>query len=363
MTIFVRHQSPPPLAEIARRRLLALSGLPSSPPGPAEAAPPEEPAMDEHASGRAAAAPASGTPGATVNEGGPAPGTGPDTGVRGTAPGSGGPAADADGPDDDGVEAGTGGRRARGGAAARPGPPGPSPGRPVASRLRDAVADHVPLPLRAARWDLPARALGALALILAGGIAWSLVHLWRSQPEPVAPARVPVVATGIRAGPAPPAALPSTGPPASPALIVVHVAGKVRHPGIVRLPAGSRVIDALAAAGGPAQGVDLTSLNLARLLTDGEQVLVGVAAGAGSGAGQQAVGTGPPPSGAGGLVDLNTATLEQLEQLPGVGSVLAQRILDWRAQHGRFTSIDQLREVSGIGERRFTDLKHRVRVS
>jgi competence protein ComEA len=130
----------------------------------------------------------------------------------------------------------------------------------------------------------------------------------------------------------------------------------VRHPGLVRLPAGSRVDDAVRAAGGAVPRTDLTGLNLARILVDGEQIAVGIAVRV------------PPPgtsgsSGAGaGLINLNSATAEQLDSLPGIGPVLAQRILDWRTEHGRFISVDQLREVSGIGEAKFADIRGLVTV-
>ena len=139
------------------------------------------------------------------------------------------------------------------------------------------------------------------------------------------------------------------------------VTGRVRRPGVVTVPAGARVIDALRAAGGPLPGADLALLNLARKLADGELVVVGVP-GAAPGAG----GAGDPPGqgapGAGGAVSLNTATLEQLDGLPGVGPVLAQRILDWRSTNGPFTSVDQLRDVVGIGESKFAQIKDRVTV-
>jgi competence protein ComEA len=168
------------------------------------------------------------------------------------------------------------------------------------------------------------------------------------------------------------------GPPSG--SVTVHVVGQVRKPGVVRLPAGSRVADALAKAGGAMKSADLGAVNLARVLVDGEQVRVprpgevlaqpGTAGGAGAvGAGGSGPGgSGPGGSGAGGagpaggLVDLNTATAAELEQLPGVGPVLAQRILDWRTEHGRFTSVDELGEVSGIGDKIFAQLQPKVTV-
>ena len=148
--------------------------------------------------------------------------------------------------------------------------------------------------------------------------------------------------------------------------VVVHVVGQVRAPGLLRLAVGSRVADALEAAGGPTRGADLARVNLARLLVDGEQVQVpapgdpdpvavggGTAASAPGGGGATAgrdTGAAPRP------VALNTADLTSLEALPGVGPVLAQRILEWRTQHGRFSSVDELGEVSGIGEKLLAQL-------
>jgi competence protein ComEA len=135
---------------------------------------------------------------------------------------------------------------------------------------------------------------------------------------------------------------------------VVDVAGKVRRPGIAVLPAGSRVVDALHAAGGARGHVSLRSLNLARVLTDGEQIVVGQSAPPGVAA--SAVGSaaaGGAPSGSGSpvpLVDVNTADQATLEELPGVGPVTARAILDYRTENGAFTSVDQLLEVSGIGD-------------
>ncbi|WP_223198440.1 ComEA family DNA-binding protein [Solihabitans fulvus] len=153
----------------------------------------------------------------------------------------------------------------------------------------------------------------------------------------------------------------STGHSADPtkdaeADVVVNVVGAVPKPGLATLPANARVADALRAAGGANPGVDLSALNLARRLADGEQIAVGVPA-----AEQQPVlGGGSPAPGA--KLDLNAATREQLDALPGVGLVTAQRIVDWREQHGRFRSVNQLREVEGLRGNRLSQLIARVRV-
>jgi competence protein ComEA len=148
-------------------------------------------------------------------------------------------------------------------------------------------------------------------------------------------------------GPSDPGPVPS-GSSAGPD-VVVDVAGKVRRPGIVRLPAGSRVVDALEAAGGARRGVDLTGLNLARPLVDGEQVLVGVRAVAGVAPSAAAAGPGAA-EGAAPMVNINTAGAEELDTLPGVGPVTAAAILQWRADHGAFSAVEELLEVSGIGD-------------
>ncbi|MBV9593644.1 MAG: ComEA family DNA-binding protein [Actinobacteria bacterium] len=139
--------------------------------------------------------------------------------------------------------------------------------------------------------------------------------------------------------------------------VVVDVVGHVSRPGVYELPAGARVTDALTAAGGALPGVDLTGLNLASKLTDGQQVAVGI------GGLPPAVASVSPASGSPAApVNLNTASVADLDGLPGVGPVLAQHIIDWRTQHGHFDSVDQLREVTGIGPAKFTDLKALVTV-
>jgi competence protein ComEA len=137
------------------------------------------------------------------------------------------------------------------------------------------------------------------------------------------------------------------------------VAGRVRHPGLVRLPAGSRVQDAVRAAGGATSGADLDAINLARKLTDGEQVLV---PGPGDPAPQPVPGAITSPGAPAAPLDLNTATVEQLDTLPGVGEVTAGRIVAYRTAHP-FTAVDELLEVPGIGQRRFDQLKDLVTVA
>ncbi len=167
-------------------------------------------------------------------------------------------------------------------------------------------------------------------------------------------AEVPA-ASAATAGPA-----PSAQPSAPTGEVVVHVVGRVKHPGVRRLPLGSRVTDAVTASGGVATKADLSALNLARVLVDGEQVRVPAvgdpvspvpATGAGNAPGGGAASGSPGPP-----VSLNTADLAALDSLPGVGPVLAQRILDWRSSHGRFNSVDELGEVSGIGEKLLAQL-------
>jgi len=213
-------------------------------------------------------------------------------------------------------------------------------------------------------------AIAVLVIVVAGFLAWRA----RPRVDPVtAPSFDPAAAAGAggagAAGAGGSGSGPRSGSAAAPALVspsasaevVVAVAGKVRKPGLVRLPPGARVADALAAAGGAEPGVDVSMLNLARKVVDGDLILVGVAPSPG------ATGPGAPPVGGaaattGGLVNLNTATLADLDTLPGVGPVLAQRILDARTAQGGFRAVSDLRKVSGIGDARYEQLKDLVTV-
>jgi competence protein ComEA len=234
--------------------------------------------------------------------------------------------------------------------------PLPVPGRHAARRSAASVAGLVPQTLRG-RVALGPGAVAVLAVLVAAGLAVTAWLVLRSDATEVAATPIEPVTDAVSATPlvaAPGAPAPASGPsgtsagPGSPSVeLVVDVAGKVRRPGIVVLPAGSRVVDALEAAGGARRGVRLTALNLARPLVDGEQVLVGATPAAG-------VAASAPPPGAGGsvptMVSLNSADRAALEELPEVGPVTAQAILDWRAAHGGFRAVDELLEVDGIGE-------------
>ena len=160
---------------------------------------------------------------------------------------------------------------------------------------------------------------------------------------------------------APPVAAPTETAAAAPAAVVVDVVGAVRRPGLYRLAQGARIADAVSRAGGATPKADLALINLAAPLADGEQVVVprrGTAAlGAPAGpAGSSSPGGAPSA----GPVHLSTATLEQLDSLPGIGPVTAQKILDYRQKHGAFTSVDGLDAVPGIGPARLDQLKDLV---
>ena len=229
-------------------------------------------------------------------------------------------------------------------------------------RWRLALLERLPAAVQL-RCGLHMRSVAALGVLALVAVVFAVHHFWSGRPQPVGlPRAVRSERPLVPARSPGPAAVPD----ASPARIVVDVTGKVREPGVHTLPAGSRVADALKAAGGALPGTDTSALNLARVLGDGEQVVVGAPrmaqgpAGAPGGAPGQA---GPAGAAGAGTVplSLSTATAEQLDTLPGVGPVLARHIIDYRTRHGGFTSVDQLREVKGIGERRFNELKPLVR--
>ncbi|MEV7089566.1 ComEA family DNA-binding protein [Streptomyces sp. NPDC093085] len=238
-----------------------------------------------------------------------------------------------------------------------------------------AVRDRVPLWVRL-RCGMEPRAVGALAVVLVVTAGLAAHHFWTGRPQPVrAPELVDAGAAdradGGAADPLPKPVEPKPAPAPEGARIVVDVAGKVRRPGVLRLPAGARVADALKAAGGVRPGADLTGLNRARPLMDGEQVVVDGPAPPGMPPGAAPFGGGAPVvgwpggPGTGGVAaapfSLNTATIDQLDTLPGVGPVLAGAIIDYRTRHGGFRSVEELREVKGIGDRKFADLQNLVR--
>jgi competence protein ComEA len=199
-------------------------------------------------------------------------------------------------------------------------------------------------------------ALLALAALLGAGAVWL-----RATPRPAGPLDGPGGPPGAAADAAQtlPRAVPAGQAAGEQAAgrVAVHVAGRVRRPGLVRLAAGSRVQDAVRAAGGATAGANLDAVNLARKLVDGEQIRVPARG--------EAVAPPAPQDGQAapaGPLDLNSATVEQLEALPGVGEVTAGRIVAYRSAHP-FTSVDELLEVPGIGQRRFEQLKDLVTVA
>jgi competence protein ComEA len=261
-------------------------------------------------------------------------------------------------------------------------------------RARRPGVVTAPEPLRLGRWWVSsATVLALIALVVAVACIFAVRVLWveRSANSAVAVTGerstagvvvsgtdgTPVAAqnplgSGATSGVASRGSGAGGAPSPPGAEIVVHVVGQVVKPGLVRLTPGARVADAVAAAGGARPGADLAALNLARLVVDGEQLHVpkpGEAVpsvsspGSGGGGGSAGGGSGGSGGGATGgaaLVSLNTADVVALDTLPGVGPVLAQRIVDWRAEHGRFTSVDELGEVSGIGDKLLAKLRPRV---
>lgn len=212
---------------------------------------------------------------------------------------------------------------------------------------------------------------------------------WAPSPRIVSAALIAVVIVAVMAGWAQ-GKTPNSGPsPAAPSFsstaratpgsapgsgeVLVDVVGKVKKPGVVRLEASARVQDAIKAAGGALPGTDLSGLNLARRLSDGEQLRVGIEESSGAGtetaAGAGAAGTSGQPADEGGAasaggekISINEASKQQLEQLPGVGESLAQRIVDYRQSQGRFQNLEDLKNVSGIGEKKYAALAGMIRL-
>ncbi len=137
--------------------------------------------------------------------------------------------------------------------------------------------------------------------------------------------------------------------------VIVNVAGKVTNPGVYKLSLGSRVIDAINLAGNQLKGVDISDINLARVLVDGEQILVGSLPTTSAKKAAAKISTNNP-------LDFNRATIAQLDTLPGIGPVTAQRILDYRSKVGRINSVDELKKISGLGGAKFEEIKNLLRV-
>jgi competence protein ComEA len=219
----------------------------------------------------------------------------------------------------------------------------------------------------------------ALALVAALAVLVTVFTVLRDRPAPVMSAKLPPVEK-VPSGSPRSSASPGAGQPANPDRpVVVSVVGLVHTPGLVTLAPGARIADALQAAGGAVDGADTIGLNMARPLGDGEQIVVGLAPMSGQptalGSSVSSGSATPPPprpsagplSGpakpkAGEVLDLNTATVEQLDALPGVGPVTAAAIVAWRQANGRFSNVDQLADVDGIGPSRLDKLRALVRV-
>jgi competence protein ComEA len=252
---------------------------------------------------------------------------------------------------------------------------------PPAGRAR--LSELLPAALHGRAFDPGRRGvavLAAVALLGATGGLWYFLQAApdaASEPPAATPAATAAAATagaagatraaGAATGVGVPAGWPTLSPSPTTAAtgaapIVVDVVGKVVRPGVFTLPPNARVYDAIAAAGGAVPGTDLTTLDLASKVADGEEIFVGVALPSGPAAQLGGVvgagGAGATPT----VVDINAATAAELETLPGIGAVMAERIIAWRTQHGRFASVTQLEQVSGIGPSKYAALAGRVTV-
>lgn len=242
--------------------------------------------------------------------------------------------------------------------------PGWTPGEPEGARHRDGTAPR-------ARWRVGWRTGLLFALLV--GVVVAGVGAWAATQGAgtvVVTGGGPASPTGQTPAPTAPApAPPAPGPSPAPAQLVVHVVGAVASPGVVILPSGARVREALDAAGGALPEADLATVNLARPVHDGEQIPVPTPgqtltpAAPAAAAPPASAAVGPAGGGqAGGQVNINTASQAELETLPGVGPVLAGRILTWRTENGAFLTVDDLQEVQGIGAKVLANLRPHVTV-
>ncbi len=212
------------------------------------------------------------------------------------------------------------------------------------------------LSCRAGLEGLPPRARSA-ALVIGAAVLAVAVWWWGRPPEAAAPV------TDTRSAPLEAGAPDTAGRPSSAATLTVHVVGAVGRPGVYCLPAGARVAEAVDAAGGLTAEAEQSGVNLARPVTDGEQIVVPVKGAAGAVSASGAGGAGPPgAASSGGPVDLNTATAQQLDTLPGVGPATAAKIIADRTENGPFRTAEDLMRVPGIGAKRFESLKDLVTV-
>lgn len=225
-----------------------------------------------------------------------------------------------------------------------PGEPDP----PAAARVAGSFAVLAPRVRQFVREHLV-----VVGIVVLSGVLWGGYSLMQARTVPVA-AAAPQPSVAVSAAPPPPSAT-------AVAQVLVHVLGEVRRPGVVTLPEGARVKDALAAAGGLTRRARPGDLNLAAPVADGAQLVVGRAGSQMRGPGGSG-GDSTGNAGAPGKIDLNTATAEQLDALPGVGPVTAQKILAWRTEHGRFRSVAELQEIDGIGPKSYAEIAPHVRV-